>query len=152
MAVSAFESFEVAVDDATLLPEISSSFNGLSQLYPALIQVFVVILSGYMCGRSGWISDVEGQGINTFVSRFALPCMLFRAMATLNFAQVNWTLMSCVLISKSVVFFVVLILTILLSSRPIKYGRAGIFAITATQSNDFALGFPISENNCFPMI
>ncbi|OQV19085.1 Integral membrane protein [Hypsibius exemplaris] len=124
---------------------VQPTLDGLSQLYPALIQVFVVILSGYACGRSGVISELESEGINHFIKRFALPCMLFRAMATLDFSEVNWTLMACVLIAKTVVFFTVLLLTVVVSSRPVKLGRAGIFAITATQSNDFALGYPIVE-------
>lgn len=125
-------------------PLSTSAHDVFDHLYPAIIQVFVVILSGYVCGRAGMISETESQGLNTFVSKFALPAMLFRAMATLDFREVNWTLMACILISKSVVFFTVLLLSVVLSSRPVQYGRAGIFAIFASQSNDFALGYPIS--------
>ena len=138
----------VSDNSAWMMADSHAEFHGLSHLYPALIQVFAVIVSGYVCGRSGLISNVQGQGLNTFVSMFALPCMLFRAMATLNFASVNWALMSSVLISKAIVFFAVVILTMLVT-RPVKWGRAGIFAITATQSNDFALGYPICRFRLF---
>lgn len=130
---------------STELTAKTSAVKILENLYPAVIDVFVVILSGYACGRSGLISEVQGQGLNVFVSKFALPAMLFRSMATLKFGRVNWILMLCVMISKSIVFFSVLIFALVLSSRPTQYGRAGIFAIFASQSNDFALGYPICK-------
>ena len=41
-------------------------------------------------------------------------------------------------------FFGVGIITLLIS-RPVNLGRAGLFAIFCTQSNDFAIGFPIGN-------
>ncbi|GAV02851.1 hypothetical protein RvY_13365 [Ramazzottius varieornatus] len=123
----------------------SSDFGPASHLFPAILQVFVVIFTGYATGRAALISETDSHGLNTFVSRFALPCMLFRAMATMNLSIVNWTMFTSILLSKSVVFFTVLVLSLVLSSKPRQYGRAGIFAIAATQSNDFALAFPIVD-------
>ena len=49
-----------------------------------------------------------------------------------------------ILISKATVFVAVVIFTLLLT-RPMNFSKAGLFAIFCTQSNDFALGYPIGE-------
>lgn len=72
-------------------------------LYPVLLQTFVVIVLGYvfncqfdleidtndyfryLSGRWGIIGQVESKGLNTFVGNFALPCIIFTALAELDF-------------------------------------------------------------------
>lgn len=49
-----------------------------------------------------------------------------------------------IMISKAAVFVAVVIFTLLLT-RPMNFSKAGLFAIFCTQSNDFALGYPIGE-------
>ncbi|XP_061186122.1 lysosomal cholesterol signaling protein-like isoform X2 [Saccostrea echinata] len=125
----------------------SSSQGGavsIENLYPAIVQCFVIILSGYIAARLNCITAVQGKGIGTFVSKFCLPALLFKNMCILNFADVNWIFLLCILIAKSVIFFLVMILCLLIK-RPRNYGIAGLFAIFATQSNDFALGFPLLQ-------
>lgn len=55
------------------------------------------------------------------------------------------------LVSKAIVFFSVIIITLLIA-RPINYGRAGLLAIFCTQSNDFAIGYPIGEFESFTFL
>ena len=50
-----------------------------------------------------------------------------------------------ILISKLTVFVVVLVFTLLVT-RPMDLSKAGLFAIFCTQSNDFALGYPIGNS------
>jgi hypothetical protein len=57
---------------------------------------------------------------------------------------VNWWFLLAVMLAKSAVFFSVILITALVT-RPVRLDKAGIYAIFATQSNDFALGYPISE-------
>lgn len=45
------------------------------------------------------------------------------------------------------VFVLVCVLTLMVASPDSRYGKAGLYAIFATQSNDFALGYPIGEAN-----
>lgn len=118
-------------------PEIS-----FDNLYPVLLQTFVVIVMGYFSGRWGIIGSVEGKGLNTFVGTFALPTIIFTALAELDFSRVNWMFLLSMLISKLTVFVVVIVFTLLLT-RPCDWAKAGLFAIFCTQSNDFALGYPI---------
>ncbi|KAL8621302.1 hypothetical protein ACOMHN_008127 [Nucella lapillus] len=113
-------------------------------LYPAILQCFVVILAGYAAGRFGHVSSTQSRGIATFVSHFCLPAMLFRAMCTLDFSQVNWNFLLAILIAKLTVFVVVGVITLLVK-RSHGLGHAGLFGIFATQSNDFALGYPMLQ-------
>ncbi|XP_045495860.1 integral membrane protein GPR155 isoform X2 [Colias croceus] len=111
-------------------------------LYPALFQCFTIILCGYVAGRLNLVSKSESKGIATFVGTFALPSLIFLSLARLDFSTVNWTFLIAILLAKSIVFFGVMIVTILVS-KPANLGQAGIFSIFCTQSNDFALGYPI---------
>lgn len=54
----------------------------------------------------------------------------------------NWNFLASILISKALVFFAVIAIALLVI-RPTNYGKAGILAIFCTQSNDFAIGFPL---------
>lgn len=91
------------------------------------------------------ISETEAKGINTFVGNFALPSLIFMSLAELDLSSVNWLFLLSILIAKSLVFFTVIIVTLLVG-RPVNLGRAGIFAIFCTQSNDFAIGYPIGKS------
>ena len=116
----------------------------IDNLYPAIVQCFVVILAGYIAGRASLITSSQGKGIGTFVGKFCLPALLFRSMVTLNFETVDWYFLLGIGISKTVVFVGVVVLTLLVK-RPLNLAYAGLFGIFATQSNDFALGYPICK-------
>lgn len=56
--------------------------------------------------------------------------------------SVNWNFLASILISKAIVFVAVIAIALLVI-RPKNYGLAGILAIFCTQSNDFAIGYPL---------
>ncbi|GAB0095583.1 integral membrane protein GPR155 [Sergentomyia squamirostris] len=114
----------------------------MDKLYPALIQCFAIIICGYMAGRLNIISNAESKGLNTFVGTFALPSLIFLSLAELEWHTVNWNFLLSILISKAIVFFAVAAVSLLVV-RPLNPGRAGLLAIFCTQSNDFAIGYPI---------
>lgn len=60
----------------------------------------------------------------------------------LDWHVVNWKFLLSILVSKAIVFFSVIIISLLVI-RPLNLGRAGLLAIFCTQSNDFAIGYPI---------
>lgn len=91
--------------------------------------------------RFDFISETESKGLNTFVGTFALPALIFGSLCRLQIQTVNWTFLASITLSKALVFFVVLLVSLLINRRAV--GQAGIHAIFATQSNDFALGYPI---------
>uniref|UniRef100_A0A1B6MSC8 DEP domain-containing protein n=1 Tax=Graphocephala atropunctata TaxID=36148 RepID=A0A1B6MSC8_9HEMI len=114
----------------------------LDNLYPALIQCFAVIICGYVAGRVGLVTEEQSSGLNTFVGTFSLPSLIFLSLASLNLSDVNWYFLLAILVSKALVFLCVVLVTLLVS-RPFSAARAGLYAIFCTQSNDFAIGFPI---------
>ncbi|KAK3108383.1 hypothetical protein FSP39_006715 [Pinctada imbricata] len=133
------------------IPAINISGNtvpppsvSIDNLTPAIAQCFVIILTGYLAGRLNLISSSQGKGIGTFVSTFSLPALLFKNMCILNFGQVDWYFLAGILIAKSAVFLFVATVT-LVAKRPLNFGYAGLFGIFVTQSNDFALGYPILQ-------
>ena len=123
---------------------LHSSQNAFENLYPALIQCFFVILLGYGAGRLGFVSRTSGKGIGFFLSHASLPALLLKSMIELDLSIVNWKFLAGILIAKGTVFITVVFFSLLLL-KPFSYGRAGIFAIFATQSNDFALGYPVRK-------
>ncbi|PBC32634.1 Integral membrane protein [Apis cerana cerana] len=114
----------------------------IDNLYLALIQCFAIILCGYIAGRFDVITKIEANGLNTFVGTFALPSLIFMSLAKLNFTLVNWKFLFAVLLAKSCVFFVVLSISLIIK-RTSNPGCAALFAIFTTQSNDFAIGYPM---------
>ncbi|MEQ8354722.1 MAG: AEC family transporter [Kiloniellaceae bacterium] len=46
-----------------------------------VLPIFGLVLCGYVVGRKGWMSEEAIKGLNTFVFYFAIPALLFRAMA-----------------------------------------------------------------------
>ncbi len=134
----------------------------LDQVYPALVDCFGIILLGYIAGkydyfltivlatfsdvlvfRFNFVSETEAKGINTFVGTFSLPALIFGSLCKINIMSVNWWFLLAILIAKAVVFILVLIVTYFVGRRA--SSKAGLFAIFATQSNDFALGYPILQ-------
>lgn len=114
----------------------------IDNLYLALIQCFGIILCGYIAGRFNVITRSEANGLNTFVGTFALPSLIFMSLAKLDFTIVNWKFLLAVLLAKSCVFIVVLAVSLVIK-KPSNPGRAALFAIFTTQSNDFAIGYPM---------
>ena len=122
-------------------PSVLETFENL---YPSLLQCFTIILLGYCTARLGYISPTASKGISVFVSLMALPALLFKSMVQLDFSRVNWPFLNSILIGKAVVFFTVMLFTLVLV-RPTNLGKAGIYAIFSVQSNDLALGYPLRK-------
>lgn len=104
----------------------------------------LLLLFRYLAGRLNIISNFEAKGLNTFVGTFALPSVIFLSLAELDWSTVNWNFLLSILIAKTIVFLSVAIISLLVA-RPVNYGRAGLLAIFCTQSNDFAIGYPIGK-------
>lgn len=132
------------------LTDIANTTNGspsmsINRLFPALLECFGIIMCGYIAGRANVITPTQAKGLGNYVSRFALPALLFKNMVVLNFSDVNWSFLYSILIAKASVFIIVCVLTLLVANPQTRFSKAGLFPIFATQSNDFALGYPIVE-------
>lgn len=124
-------------------PSALSATMSIDKLFPALLECFGIILCGYIAGRANIITSTQAKGLGNFVSKFALPALLFKNMVLLDFSDVIWPFLWSILIAKVSVFFLVCVLTLIVASPESRYSKAGLFSIFATQSNDFALGYPI---------
>ncbi|XP_037543049.1 integral membrane protein GPR155 [Nematolebias whitei] len=125
----------------------------IDKLLPALLECFGIILCGYIAGRTNIITSTQAKGLGNFVSKFALPALLFKNMVLLDFGDVIWPFLWSILIAKVCVFFIVCVLTLIVASPDSRFSKAGLFSIFATQSNDFALGYTIVEalyQNTYP--
>ncbi|XP_017955013.1 integral membrane protein GPR155 isoform X1 [Drosophila navojoa] len=132
---------DVDSGSSTATPHVEDGVS-MDNFYPALVQCFGIIICGYIAGRFKIISNAETKGLATFVGTFALPSLIFLSLVELNWRAVNWTFLLAMLISKAIVFFAVLVICLLVA-RPLNFARAGLMAIFCTQSNDFAIGYPI---------
>ncbi len=121
-----------------------STAETFTELYPAILECFGVILLGYIAGRTQIVSPANSKGLGNYVTYFALPALVYKAMVELDFQKVNWLFWCAILVSKAILFVIVYLASLVIGRR-MDLGRAGIFAIFATQSNDFALGYPISK-------
>uniref|UniRef100_A0A3P9J661 G protein-coupled receptor 155b n=1 Tax=Oryzias latipes TaxID=8090 RepID=A0A3P9J661_ORYLA len=123
----------------------TSPHMSIDKLFPALLECFGIILCGYVAGRADIITESQAKGLGNFVSKFALPALLFKNMVLLDFGDVIWAFLWSVLVAKVAVFLLVCVLTLMVASPDSRYSKAGLYAIFATQSNDFALGYPIVD-------
>ncbi len=131
-----------AISTAGMPADSSSLPADLGNLYPALVECFGIILLGYVAAKFSFISDLDSRGLSTFVGTFALPALVFSSLCRLDMSNVNWNFLLGILIAKFALFFLVLGGALLaIRDAP----RSGLFAIFVTQSNDFALGFPILQ-------
>lgn len=130
-------------EDLSSVPPPAMSID---KLLPALLECFGIILCGYVAGRVNIITPTQAKGLGNFVSKFALPALLFKNMVLLDFGNVIWPFLWSILVAKVTVFFVVCVLTLLVARKDSRYSKAGLFSIFATQSNDFALGYPIGKS------
>ena len=53
----------------------------MEPIFNVVLPVFAIILSGYICGRTGVLGPASSEAINTFVYFVALPVLLFFSMA-----------------------------------------------------------------------
>ncbi|PYG28056.1 AEC family transporter [Pelagimonas varians] len=56
----------------------------MQALIDVILPVFLVIGAGYGAVYMGWFSDASVDGLMSFTQHFAIPCLLFRAIWTLD--------------------------------------------------------------------
>lgn len=114
-------------------------------LLPSLLQCFGIMFLGYILGRFEILRQKEAKGLSTFVQYLALPALIFVRISTISFQDVKWAFIASVFVSKAFIFICVILMTMLLTHPP-DLGKAAIYAIAATQSNDFALAYPMFKS------
>ena len=75
--------------------------------------------------------------------KFSLTALIFTSLATLDLSNITWSFLLAILVSKTIIFALVLIFDYVLNRN---VSRAAIFAIYSTQTNDFGIRLPILES------
>ena len=66
----------------------------MQALIGVILPVFLVIGFGYLAVWRGWFSRGGVDGLMTFTQKFAIPCLLFAALARLDLGQsFDWRLL-----------------------------------------------------------
>jgi malonate transporter and related proteins len=106
--------------------------------------VFLVIGSGWLSMRMRLFNDSMVDGLMKFATQLAVPCLLFRAISSLDLSTAyNWNLLSAFYIGATVSFFSAsLIMWKLFQKKP---GESIAIGFGALFSNSVLLGLPISE-------
>lgn len=113
----------------------------------ALINTFLLIGLGTIVAVLKLIDGAGQRGIGTFIGLISLPALLFNQMAVIDVSKIDWAFVGAVCFAKVFVFALVAGGTLLFdTNKQQRLTRAGINAIFATQSNDFALGLPILKS------
>ncbi len=116
----------------------------MSALLDVILPVFLVIGFGYVAARFGLISDSAVDGIMRFAQNFAVPCLLFRSIATLDLADAyDWGLMVAFYAGAFSSFAAGFFGALYLFRRPLTDSVAIGFACLF--SNSLLLGLPITE-------
>jgi predicted permease len=114
------------------------------ELYPALIQCFFIIGVGYVAGQLNLLTSTHSTGLSRYISNFALPAVVFKNLVDVQFQSVSWQFLASIFIAKTLVFLITAIISGI-GERPRNFASMGLYAIMASQSNDFALMLPIID-------
>lgn len=129
---------------ANLLPNGLPGLPCFRDLIAVLFECFSIMTLGYLSGRFKLISS-EARDLGAYLTTFALPMIIFLNIAQMEFHTINLSFLFCMLIAKLILFLTVTLLTLVVS-YPTNTGYAGALSILATQSNDFALGYPLIKS------
>ena len=113
-------------------------------LLTVTLPVFLVLGFGYLASWRGWITEAAIDGLMKFAQGFAIPCLLFLAIARLDLAQeFNLPLLGSFYAGALAGFFAGLFGARLIFGRSwedsVAIGFVGLF------SNSLLLGLPITE-------
>ena len=151
-------------------PRSTSMASPFMCLMSELTQCGTIIVFGYICHAAHIFSHSDVDGISRFVARVALPSLILLNMSSLDMSSLAECafVVAAVMTAKALLFAIVVAVTAITSLSRIEESsasdaceqgeqgangsstrpwmrRAGLHAIFATQSNDFALGLPLLE-------
>jgi predicted permease len=116
----------------------------MQALLTVILPVFLVIGFGYLSVWRGWFSDAGVEGLMKFTQNFAIPCLLFSAIAGLDLGQeFDLAMLGAFYAGALGGFFAAMFAARLIFRRDwpdsVAIGFVGLF------SNSVLLGLPITE-------
>ncbi len=116
----------------------------MNALLDVILPVFVVIGFGYGAARAGWFAPATVDGLMRFAQTFAVPCLLFRSIATLDLAATfDLRLLAAFYIGAFASFAAGLAGARIFFGRPM--ADAVAIGFVCLFSNSLLLGLPITE-------
>lgn len=116
----------------------------MQALLDVILPVFVVIGFGYLAVVRGWFSDAGVDGLMKFTQNFAIPCLLFTAIARLDLGQhFDWRLLISFYTGALAGFLLGLFGARLIFGR--EWEESVAIGFCCLFSNSVLLGLPITE-------
>ncbi len=116
----------------------------MQALLDVILPVFVVIGFGYLAVWRGWFSDAGVDGLMKFTQNFAIPCLLFTAIARLDLGQhFDWRLLTSFYTGALAGFLLGLFGARLIFGR--EWEESVAIGFCCLFSNSVLLGLPITE-------
>lgn len=116
----------------------------MNALLEVILPVFVVIGFGYAAARAGFLTEAMTDNVMRFAQTFAVPCLLFRSVATLDLATAfDPGLMLSFYIAAYACFAAGFLGARLIFRRPA--ADAVAIGFVCLFSNSLLLGLPITE-------
>jgi malonate transporter and related proteins len=117
----------------------------MSAVFNAVLPVFALILTGFICGRRGILSPTATDSLNAFVVWLALPALLFQAMVGISCAELNHPAFLAAFTGGMVITFLLSFLLAPLSTRPAHHRLAdrSIEGLDAAYANTGFMGIPL---------
>lgn len=116
----------------------------MQALLDVILPVFVVIGFGYLAVWRGWFSDAGVDGLMKFTQNFAIPCLLFTAIARLDLGQhFDWRLLISFYTGALAGFLLGLFGARLIFGR--EWEESVAIGFCCLFSNSVLLGLPITE-------
>ncbi len=116
----------------------------MSALFDVILPVFLIVAAGFAAVRMGWMSTGTVDALGRFTQNFAIPCLLFSAISTVDLGRdFNLLMLASFYIGATSGFAAGFFGARLIFGRPwsdsVAIGFVGLF------SNSVMLGLPISE-------
>ena len=115
----------------------------MSALTDVVFPVFLVVLAGFAARRGGVLSDTTMDALTRFAQTFAIPCLLFGAISTIDIAESFDPALLVSFYVPALACFVLGILAARLLGRPTEDAIA--IGFCCLFSNSVLLGLPITE-------
>lgn len=115
-----------------------------------ILPVFLIMLAGFVAGKSGVLGDGAATMLNRFVVWVPLPCLLFEVVATTDWARLWHPGFAAVsLIGSAIVFGLGLVVGRL---RGLSIADMGVDGLNASYSNSVYIGLPLLTLTLGPAI
>jgi predicted permease len=114
-------------------------------LFPILLPFFGLIALGYFAGRLGWINEAGVAGMNAFVIKFAMPCLIISVIAASQITElVNPRFLVSYLVAEILIYG--LAMAVSLGIFKTSLAEAALMGLGASWGNVGYMGIPLSAS------